>query len=211
MGEVWFVALTGVVGAVVGMPLGLYAATLVTRPRPVSVRTRLGMSIACAGLFAIVALTFGPAWELPAYLFFAAAAVVLGTVDLLEKRIPNAALYPSLVIFPVLLVLVAALTGAWSSLLGAAAGGAALFILYFILAVISPAGIGMGDVKLAALIGMALGFLGWTPILVGGMAGFLIGGLTSLIALLSGRAGMKTALPYGPAMLAGAFLGILLA
>lgn len=211
MTPLWLAALGAVLGGVVGVALVKIAMTAITGPRQIGVGIQVGMSAVSAVLFALVALAFGLTWELPAYLFFAGAAVVLGTVDLLERRLPNAVLYPSLVVMPLLLALAAAVTGTWSSLLAACIGAAALFTLYFVLAVISPQGIGMGDVKLAALIGMALGFLGWTPILIGGTAGFLIGGLTSLIALLSGRAGLKTALPFGPAMLAGAFVGILFA
>ncbi|MDB5621396.1 MAG: prepilin peptidase, partial [Tardiphaga sp.] len=78
------------------------------------------------------------------------------------------------------------------------------------LALISPAGIGMGDVKLSALLGLALGYLGFFPRLIGGTAGFVVGGLVSLIALLARRVTLRSSIPFGPAMLVGAFVGLLL-
>lgn len=210
MTPLWLAAAGGVVGALAGPALVRIATSTLIRPRQVSAGARIGVSVVSAVLFGLVALTFGLTWELPAFIFFAGTSVILGAVDLIERRLPNAVLYPSLAVLPVLLALPAVATGAWASLVASGVGGVALFAIYFVLAVISPGGIGMGDVKLAALIGMALGFLGWTPMLIGGTAGFVVGGLTSLVALLSGRAGLKTALPYGPAMLAGAFVGILL-
>lgn len=206
-----FVLTVGLAGGLVGFTLGFLSGRMLARPSPLPLPARVVIAVATAILFGLMAWQFGVSWELPVFCVFAAAAVVLGTVDLIEKRLPNAVLYPSLVVIVVLLTGASLMTGNWAALLGALCGGAGLFALYFLLAVISPSGIGMGDVKLAALIGLMLGYLGWLPLLVGGTAGFLIGGLVSLLALIAGRAGLKTMLPFGPAMLAGAFAGVLLA
>ncbi|TFC77450.1 prepilin peptidase [Cryobacterium cheniae] len=162
-------------------------------------------------LIALVVWKFGVAWELPAYLYLALITVVLSVVDIAEKRLPNALVYPSMIVLPVLLAFAAVASGAWPALLGALVGGAALFAFYFVLALISPGGIGMGDVKLAAVIGFALGYLGWTPFLVGAFGAFLVGGLVSLVALALRRVTLRSSIPFGPSMLAGAFLGVLLA
>lgn len=208
----WLVPALGAIGGAVGVLLGALAGRILKNPRHLPLAARVAIAAATAVLFGLVAALFGASWQLlPALCVFAAAAVVLGAVDLLEKRLPNAVLYPSLALLMVLLAITSVITGSWGSFLSALGAGAGLFALYFVLAVVSPSGIGMGDVKLAALIGLMLGYLGWTPLLVGATAGFLIGGLTSLIALMSGRASKKTMLPFGPAMLAGAFLGMLLA
>ncbi|MET0844523.1 MAG: A24 family peptidase [Mycetocola sp.] len=205
----WLVPAAALVGGLVGLPLGVLAGRVLKCPRQLSIHARVAILAVTALLFGLAAAVFGASSQLPAYCVFAAAAVVLGAVDLMEKRLPNAVLYPGMVVSVVLLAFTSVATGEWAAFLGAVCGGAGLFALYFVLAVISPSGIGMGDVKLAALVGLMLGYLGWMPLLVGGTAGFLIGGLTSVVALLSGRAGLKTSLPYGPAMLAGAFAGIL--
>ena len=199
----------GLCGAAIGIPLSALAARSLRASRRFHWRERVAASVATGALFLVVASVFGVAWELPAYLYFAGIAVVLGMVDIAEKRLPNAIIYPSLIVMPLLLAGAAALEGEWPALLGAGLGAAALFGVYFVLSLISPAGVGMGDVKLAAVIGLALGYLGWSPILIGSVAGFVIGGLVSVIALLAGKATLQSSIPFGPAMLAGAFLGLL--
>jgi leader peptidase (prepilin peptidase)/N-methyltransferase len=211
MTPLMFVLALALAGVVTSVPLNVLAGKVLKGPRRLTPRIRGAVATATATLFGLAALLFGASGLLPVVCVFAAAAVVLGTVDLIEKRLPNAVLYPRLVILVVLLAITSWASGDWAAFLSGLGAGAGLFTLYFVLAVISPSGIGMGDVKLAGLIGLMLGYLGWGPILVGATAGFLIGGLTSLIALMTGRAGMKTALPFGPAMLAGAFLGMLFA
>jgi leader peptidase (prepilin peptidase)/N-methyltransferase len=67
---------------------------------------------------------------------------------------------------------------------------------------------GMGDVKLAAVLGLYLGFLGWGNLLVGAFAAFLLGGLFGVILMLTRRAGRKTGIPFGPWMILGAWLGV---
>lgn len=210
MTEPWLALIAGLAGVALGFPLVGVSEGLLRARRLFSWRVRAAASISCGLLFAIVAAVLGLVWELPAYLYLACAAVVLGIVDLAEKRLPNAIVHPSLVVLPVLLLCAAALRGAWPQLLGAVEGAGALFAVYLVLALISPAGIGMGDVKLSALLGLALGYLGFFPLLIGGAAGFVVGGLVSLIALLARRVTLRSSIPFGPAMLVGAFVGLLL-
>ena len=74
---------------------------------------------------------------------------------------------------------------------------------------ISPRGLGFGDVKLAVLLGLFLGFLGWRDVLLGGLLPWLVNAPVVIILLASGRAGRRTAVPFGPAMLTGALAAIL--
>jgi leader peptidase (prepilin peptidase)/N-methyltransferase len=161
-------------------------------------------------LLALVMVRFGLSWELPAYLYLVVISVVLAIVDATERRLPNAIVHPSLLVMPALLMIAAAVTGAWLALLSALLGGLGLFLFYLLLALVSPGGIGMGDVKLAGVLGFALGYLGWTTLLVGAMAGFIIGGLVSLGALAARRVKLSGSLPFGPSMLAGTFLALLI-
>ncbi len=71
-------------------------------------------------------------------------------------------------------------------------------------------GMGLGDVALAPLLGLALGWLGWGPTLVGLLGGFLIGAVVGVALMLGGHAGRRTRVPHGPFMLAGAALGLFL-
>jgi leader peptidase (prepilin peptidase)/N-methyltransferase len=67
---------------------------------------------------------------------------------------------------------------------------------------------GFGDVKLAGVLGLYLGWLGWAPLAVGTLAAFLLGGIVGVALMAGGRAGRKTALPFGPSMLAGALIAL---
>ncbi|RZU66670.1 leader peptidase (prepilin peptidase)/N-methyltransferase [Microterricola gilva] len=205
-----FIIVAALLGALIGWALGPIAGRTLRPPREIGSRARWLMVLATAVLFALTVWLVGISPALPAFLVFAAAAVVLGAVDVIEKRLPDAVVLPALVATTLLLAITAAVTGDWASLLGAVLGAAALFALYFLLALISPGGIGMGDVKLAALVGLVLGSVGWAAWLGGALAGFVVGGVVSLLALLMRRVSLRGSLPFGPSMLAGAYLAILL-
>lgn len=158
---------------------------------------------------------------LVAFLYFAAVSVVLTLIDLDTKRLPNVIVLPSIVVGIVLLGIAAAvgastgsatgITGSaagWGKFLRALAGGAILYAFYFIVRVISPRGMGGGDVKLAALVGLYLGWCGWATLVVGAFAAFVFGGVFGIGLILLRRAKRKTAIPFGPWMIAGAWAGI---
>ena len=202
-----------ILGAILGwFPLAAWADRSIHTPstdRMPLRRLRVWSAIATAVGFALLAGRFGPHPALPALLALVATGVVLSIVDLTEHRLPNAVVLPTVAIVAVLLVLASALTGEWLRLAWALAGGAGMFALYFVLALISPKGMGMGDVKFAAPLGLALGWFGWSVWVVGLAAGFIIGGIVSLIALLLRRVTLRGSIPFGPSMLAGALVAIL--
>ena len=141
---------------------------------------------------------------------FAALSAVLAVIDLRTHRLPDRLVLPAYPVGIVLLVIVAASSGAWGDLWRAIAGGAILFLFYLALRALQPAGMGGGDVKLAGVVGIVLGFVGWDALLIGAFAGFLVGGLFSLIVLVARRAGPGTAIPFGPWMLLGSWIAIAL-
>ncbi len=110
----------------------------------------------------------------------------------------------------VLLAVAAPLPGAGGSWPRALLGGLALGVCYFTLFLINPNGMGFGDVKLALPLGVALGWYGWPVLFVGAFAGFLLGALYGIGLILLRRAGRKSAIPFGPFMITGALVGILL-
>lgn len=150
------------------------------------------------------------AWwlALGAYLWFAAAGVALTLIDLDHQRLPNAIVLPGLAVVISLLVASAILSGEWSRAGSTIAAAAALFALYFVIALVYPSGIGGGDVKLAPLVGGALGFIGWGAVAVGAFAGFLLGAVFGLALIALRRATRKSGIPFGPFMLVGAWIGI---
>ncbi len=175
---------------------------------PISSRYPL-VELGTGVLFAITAWRFGLSWDLPAFLYFAAIAVALAIIDLDVKRLPNVITLPSYVVAGLLLLLPAVLDGSWDTYLRAWLGAVALFIFYFLLAFIYPAGMGFGDVKLAGVIGLYLGWLGWGSLMVGAFLGFLLGALIGIAMMVGGKAGRKTAIPFGPFMLAGALIAVI--
>jgi leader peptidase (prepilin peptidase)/N-methyltransferase len=158
-----------------------------------------------AALFVAVAARFGWSWELPAYLYLAAIAIALAMIDLAEYRLPDAIVRPSYAVAVVWLVPVALFTGDLASIYRGFAAGAAMWLLFLL---ISRFGMGWGDVKLAPLLGFHLGWLGWSSVAVGAFAGFLLGGVVGIALVTARRAGRKTAVPFGPFMLAGAFVAV---
>jgi len=175
---------------------------------PISVRYPV-VEIAHAALWLVMLWRFGWSWELPAYLYFASVGLALAVIDLDTKRLPNPLTLPSYVVIGVLLLVPAVADGQWSAYLTAWLAGLALFAFYFLLAVIYPSGMGFGDVKLAGVLGLVLGWLGWSVLLVGGFLGFLLGAVVGGALMAVRKAGRKSKIPFGPFMLAGALLAIL--
>jgi leader peptidase (prepilin peptidase)/N-methyltransferase len=143
-----------------------------------------------------------------AYLYLAAVSVALTLIDLDTRRLPDAIVLPSYVVLGVLFASACVAGASWEALLRAAVGGIALFGFYFVLRLVRPGGMGGGDVKLAGVLGAALGWIGWGALVVGGFAAFVLGGVFAVALMASRRAGRGTAIPFGPWMIAGAWIGI---
>jgi leader peptidase (prepilin peptidase)/N-methyltransferase len=160
-----------------------------------------------AVLFVAVSARFGLTWELPAYLYLAAIAIALAAIDLDVMRLPDKIVLPS---YAVALVLIAPAVIAEQSWADAGRGliaAVVLYVVYFLLAAM-PRGMGGGDVKLAPLLGFYLGWLGWSSVLIGAFAAFLLGGLVGTALMALRKANRRSRIPFGPYMLAGAFLAV---
>lgn len=149
------------------------------------------------------------AWSIPAYLYFAAIGVALAAIDLDVKRLPDVLTLPSYAVMGGLLLLPTIAYGEWSVYAQAWLFGLALFAFYFLLMMLKPGNMGFGDVKFSGVVGLALGWFGWRVLLVGGFMAFLIGGIVGIALMVAGRAGRKSKVPFGPFMIAGAFIGVL--
>jgi leader peptidase (prepilin peptidase)/N-methyltransferase len=158
--------------------------------------------LATAGLFAGGGLAFSDLYVGAVMALFLGVLLALALIDLHERIIPNAVVMPSVLLFGVALV-VGAVLGRHLSLVGAAIGMVAFGGGLLGVALVRPGGMGMGDVKLAGLIGMVLGALGLRYVAVAAGLGILAGGVGALAALAAGRS-RKGAIPFGPFLVAGA-------
>ncbi len=168
------------------------------------------LQIVAAAVLALVALRFGWSAELPAWVCFAAVALLLAVIDLRQQLLPNRVLLPGTVLTLALLTLAAALDDAWPELGRAVLAGGASFALLLGMALLVPTGLGMGDVKLAALLGLVLGWLGWPVVLLGFFLGFVLQAALGLVLIAARRAGRSTEIAFGPALITGAFVAVLL-
>ena len=221
----WAVAVLAILGAAVGFGLtralagaGYRLADERDQPLP---RHTWWLVIAVA--LAWGSLTFrvgGPGFHvagheqwslLPAYLYLGAIGAALTLIDLDVHRLPDLIVLPSYPIAFVLLLVPTVVTGQWGSLLRGVLAGLALFVGYLVLALVSPGGggLGFGDVKLAGVLGLLLGWVGWGPAIVSVLAAFVIGGLIALILLATRRASRSSSIAFGPSMILGAWVALM--
>ncbi|WP_240139324.1 prepilin peptidase [Streptomyces sp. MUM 178J] len=175
-----------------------------------AVRSRWLAPFLTAAVCTALAAATGPRPELAVWLLLVPVAVLLALVDLAVHRLPDLLTLPLAAAVALLLGAAALLPGHTGTWTGALLGGAALGGGYLALFLLHPRGLGFGDVKLAVAVGTALGWYGWAVLFAGAFAGFLLGSLYGLALIALRRATRKSAIPFGPFMLLGAFGGLLL-
>lgn len=143
-----------------------------------------------------------------AAVYFAVITVALTVIDVRTHRLPNRIVLPSYLVAIGCFLTAGIVGGSWERFVSALVGMGGLFLFYLALRALSRSGIGGGDVKLAGLVGLHLGWLGLTPLIVGAIAAFLLGGAYAAVLLISRRATRSTRIPFGPFMLAGAWVAI---
>jgi leader peptidase (prepilin peptidase)/N-methyltransferase len=174
---------------------------------PISPRYPI-VEAATAVLFSATVIVIGVEGVLPAYLWFAAVTLTLVLTDLDVKRIPNRILYPGTVGGAGLLLAGALIDGEPGSFGRGVAGGGTYFALFLVLALVARGGFGFGDVKLAFLLGLFLTYQSWGVLGAGVALGIAIGGVVALGLLALGKAGRKAKIPFGPAMVFGAYAAL---
>lgn len=165
--------------------------------------------LATGGLFVGAGLEFDSIWAAAMMAPFLGLMVALSVIDVRHRIIPNRIVYPSLVAFGAYLLVVALAGGELDAAragIGMLAYGGSLLLV----AIVAPAGMGMGDVKLVSLIGLVLGALGLRYVAVAAGAGILMGGVGAIAALIAG-ASRKQAIPFGPFLASGALVAAFLA
>jgi leader peptidase (prepilin peptidase) / N-methyltransferase len=198
-----FVATALVIAAIMLAPairrLARTEGAWLREPWPAALAALAGIGAAFAArswfeLVAFAALGLGCAW--------------LILVDLSVKRLPDLLVGPSFAALLIGLFLAAADDGTWERLGRALIAAVALFIAFLVLAVVRPADLGLGDVKLAAPLGLFLGWFGWGILVAGALLSFAVAGVVAAILLIARRAGARSDMPFGPAMVLGTALAV---
>ncbi|HXA31222.1 MAG TPA: A24 family peptidase [Acidimicrobiales bacterium] len=181
-----------------------------TRLLPVGVspvRTA-GAAVVTGVLAAGGASRFGAHFVLVPFIVFFSVLVVVSTTDLSHGLIPRRLVYPGLAVISGLLVVAAAVDGQWHRLATAGIGAVAAFAVLFLIWWLAPRGIGFGDVRLAALIGLATGWIGLLDVYVALVAAFIAGLLGGVATIVMGGTGGQTRIPFAPALAAGAIVAV---
>lgn len=184
-------------------PMGAVAS----RPRML-IRSVIG----CAAAGAVLAVAIGPDPALLVVLPLVPHAVLLAIVDRHTHLIPSRIVWPMLGLAAGLVALVGAASGDGPAVVRAAVGGVVVFLVFHGLWWMHSAGMGYGDVRLSAVVGTVLGFLGWSELVIGVYAGFALFAAVALGRALArrDRGLLREPAPFGPYLLGGALVGVVL-
>jgi leader peptidase (prepilin peptidase)/N-methyltransferase len=182
-----------------------------------SVRVLLLLAGVAAGLIVGVVSVYGVTATALAFAFFVVIGVWLSAIDLRLRILPNRVVVPATVVGLVLLLAATVIDDAPSTqgdvagqVLRVVFGGLLLFVVFLVLALISPRGLGMGDVKFAGFVGIYLAFDGWQTLLLGAAAGFVFAAIVGLVLLVVKRTTLGASIPFGPMMFCGALFALAL-
>jgi leader peptidase (prepilin peptidase)/N-methyltransferase len=168
------------------------------------------VELGTAALFAAAAARIGFNWDLPAYLVLFAALIALACIDVELLVLPKLIVYPTLALVAALLLLAASVTGHWHDLLTAVIYAAGWFVAFFALNALNPRYLGFGDVRLAPVLGLALGWLGWKYVVLGFFAANVFGALIGVALIATKKAQLDQQVPYGVFLALGAVFAVLL-
>ncbi len=171
--------------------------------------TPLMLEFATAVVLALLLGRFGGQPDVVAFGFLGVLGVALAAIDISVQRLPDKLTLPA---YPILITLLACAAVAGhdvASLVRALLGGLALAAGFLLLALLRPGQLGGGDIKLAGIAGLALGWLGWPTLITGAALGFLLSAVVSLALLAARRVTLHSAICFGPFLLGGALLAAL--
>ena len=165
--------------------------------------------LASAAVLALLCARFAGQSAVLAFGFLGVLGVALGAIDIAVHRLPDRLTLGGYPAMAALLGVAAVLGHDLGALLRAVLASVALAATYLLLGIIRPGQLGGGDIKLAGLIGLALGWLGWPAVLFGAALGFVLSAIVSLALLAARRISLRSEICFGPFMLGGALLAIL--
>jgi leader peptidase (prepilin peptidase)/N-methyltransferase len=129
--------------------------------------------------------------------------------DLSHRLVPRRLVYGGTALIVPLLVITAAVDHRWHSLVGSAVAGAVAFGFFFAVWWFVPRGMGYGDVRLAGIIGLTVGYLSLLHAYVAFLVGFIVGMVFGLGLMALSSAGRKTRIPFAPSLAIGAVVAVL--
>jgi leader peptidase (prepilin peptidase)/N-methyltransferase len=168
------------------------------------------LELATAGVLGLLLGRFAGRPEAAAFGFLGVLGVCLAAIDLAVQRLPDRLTLPAYPAVAGLLGLAAVAGHDLAALARSLLGGLVLIAAFSLLALARPGQLGGGDVKLAGLVGLALGWLGWPALVAGTALGFVLAALASLVLLATRRITLRSTVSFGPWMLAGALVAALL-
>lgn len=198
----------------IGLAVGVLLNAIVYRAqhgaqRAVNVRF-LSVELAAAVLFGALTMRFGIAPELPAYLYLVMVGVALTMIDFDLRKLPDSIILPSYVVSVVLLMPAGAASANWYAGVRSLSGMAAMLMLYFALALAYPNGLGFGDVKLAGLVGLYLGWLSWNALFITAVGSLVIACAGASAVVVTRRASSVVAIRVTPCLVSAAVLSLFL-
>jgi leader peptidase (prepilin peptidase)/N-methyltransferase len=214
-------AAVAVLCAVLGIPGGVLANLLVERipekrrlrPLPpartlAATRLQVLVIVATVALFAGTALRFGADWVVPAYLVFFLCLVSISVIDSQRQIIPNYIVYPTIFISIPLLAFAALVQGEWDRFGHAMLGATLAWLALFVIHMISPGGMGFGDVRLAFVLGLFLGWIGLSHVVTGMFLGVVLISVVGILLALLRLKSLQEHIAFGPFLAVGSTLAV---
>jgi len=169
----------------------------------------LVLELTTAGVLALLFGRFAAQPDVLAFAFLGTLGVALAAIDIAVQRLPDLLTLPA---YPILIALLGGAAIAdhdAAAFVRALLGGLALAAGFLLLALVRPGQMGGGDIKLAGIAGLALGWLGWPTLIAGALLGFVLSAVASLILLAARRVTLRSAICFGPFLLGGTLLALL--
>ena len=207
--------------ALLGIPGGMLANLLVERipekrrlrPLPAAhtmaaTRLQIAVIVVTVALFAGAGLRFGADWVVPAYLVFFLCLVSISVIDSQRQIIPNYIVYPTIFASIPLLALAALVEGEWDRFGHAMLGATLAWLVLFVIHMISPGGMGFGDVRLAFVLGLFLGWINLSHVVTGMFLGVLIISVVGVVLAVLRLRSLQEHIAFGPFLAAGSTLAV---